>query len=417
MVVENSNVQRRIDELTESTALSTQDARVLALLEENCSRATIAEQLDISQSDVSKSVYRIYQQQSIADRTFDLQDDRSGRCERAKAGQSLPGFEIESDGRRQLFLSPVASGRARERFEPEIIEGIDIKEYRELIPNQFNETISIAGTGADAGEKVERGDVVAFYVGDGTYSHIAVVRHAERNEALDEALWNADEESADDDDSWPMIQYLTNPVEVNLDDGLLHDDIGYKREHQQGFARVAPRRVADLYEKYGNLERYFEQARDRSAATGRDTQVEIDMHVESSTGPATQTNAADQESEQASLEELQERAEEASRDAVAETAGQRTNQRRSEAVRRYALARADGICEGCDQEAPFLTQSGDPYLEVHYVFHVSDEGVDRPDSVIAICPTCHKRVHHAADGSEYNAELIAKLQTEIEPEA
>jgi 5-methylcytosine-specific restriction protein A len=34
--------------------------------------------------------------------------------------------------------------------------------------------------------------------------------------------------------------------------------------------------------------------------------------------------------------------------------------------------------------------------------------------VIALCPTCHRRVHHGEGGAEYNAELKEKL-LELEP--
>ena len=30
--------------------------------------------------------------------------------------------------------------------------------------------------------------------------------------------------------------------------------------------------------------------------------------------------------------------------------------------------------------------------------------------VIAVCPTCHRRVHHGEDGSAYNAEVVAELE-------
>ena len=40
---------------------------------------------------------------------------------------------------------------------------------------------------------------------------------------------------------------------------------------------------------------------------------------------------------------------------------------RSQAVRRYALLRAEGLCEGCGQSAPFTTPEGEPYLEVHHL--------------------------------------------------
>ena len=87
---------------------------------------------------------------------------------------------------------------------------------------------------------------------------------------------------------------------------------------------------------------------------------------------------------------------------------------RSDDLKVYVLRRADGTCEGCDQPAPFLTTAGRPYLEPHHTRRLSDGGPDDYHHVIALCPTCHRRVHHGEDGSTYNAALVAKLAT-IEP--
>ena len=82
---------------------------------------------------------------------------------------------------------------------------------------------------------------------------------------------------------------------------------------------------------------------------------------------------------------------------------------RSEAVRVYVLRRADGRCEGCGNPAPFETADGKPYLEPHHTRRLADGGPDHPRWVIALCPNCHARVHYAADGDQFNAELIARL--------
>jgi 5-methylcytosine-specific restriction protein A len=82
---------------------------------------------------------------------------------------------------------------------------------------------------------------------------------------------------------------------------------------------------------------------------------------------------------------------------------------RSAAVRLYTLRRADGTCEGCTQPAPFRTRAGRPYLEPHHTRRLSDGGPDHPASVIALCPTCHRRAHYADDGTTYNEALIAHL--------
>jgi len=84
---------------------------------------------------------------------------------------------------------------------------------------------------------------------------------------------------------------------------------------------------------------------------------------------------------------------------------------RSEAVRVYVRRRAGGSCEGCGSAAPFVNRKNRPYLEPHHVRRVSDGGPDHPRFVIALCPNCHRLVHHGKDGDAYNAQLIQKLAT------
>jgi 5-methylcytosine-specific restriction enzyme A len=83
---------------------------------------------------------------------------------------------------------------------------------------------------------------------------------------------------------------------------------------------------------------------------------------------------------------------------------------RSDDLKVYVLRRADDVCEGCEQPAPFLTTAGRPYLEPHHTCRLSDGGPDDYHHVIALCPTCHRRVHHGEDGSTYNELLSAKLK-------
>ncbi len=82
---------------------------------------------------------------------------------------------------------------------------------------------------------------------------------------------------------------------------------------------------------------------------------------------------------------------------------------RATAVKRYVLGRAKGICEGCGEPAPFLNRKKEPYLEPHHTTRRADGGPDHPAHVIALCPTCHRRVHHGIDGIEFNESLIAGL--------
>lgn len=84
--------------------------------------------------------------------------------------------------------------------------------------------------------------------------------------------------------------------------------------------------------------------------------------------------------------------------------------KRSEDVKKYVLKRANGICEACDQPAPFKKRNGEPYLEPHHTKRLADEGPDHPQWVGAICPTCHRRIHSGVDGKEVNKQLMVKLE-------
>lgn len=55
---------------------------------------------------------------------------------------------------------------------------------------------------------------------------------------------------------------------------------------------------------------------------------------------------------------------------------------------------AAGYCEDCKQKAPFLRKStGEPYLEVHHIIPLSQNGEDSVDNTIALCPNCHRKRH------------------------
>jgi len=71
--------------------------------------------------------------------------------------------------------------------------------------------------------------------------------------------------------------------------------------------------------------------------------------------------------------------------------------KRELAVKAYVLRRADGCCEYCQEDAPFRTDKGQPYLETHHILRLVDSGPDHPANVIGVCPNCHRRAHFADD--------------------
>jgi 5-methylcytosine-specific restriction protein A len=82
---------------------------------------------------------------------------------------------------------------------------------------------------------------------------------------------------------------------------------------------------------------------------------------------------------------------------------------RSAVVKAYVLMRARGQCEACGEKAPFLRKDGTPYLEPHHTKRVADGGPDHPAWVGAVCPTCHRKIHHGYNGAELNETLQRRL--------
>ena len=78
---------------------------------------------------------------------------------------------------------------------------------------------------------------------------------------------------------------------------------------------------------------------------------------------------------------------------------------RSSHIRAYVLARANGQCEACSRPAPFLSLAGAPYLEPHHIRRLGDGGPDDPRFMGAVCPNCHREIHHGDQGRSLNERL------------
>lgn len=83
-----------------------------------------------------------------------------------------------------------------------------------------------------------------------------------------------------------------------------------------------------------------------------------------------------------------------------------TSYNRSPQVVAYVIARAAGTCELCRTAAPFLTSNGDPFLEVHHVKPLAEEGPDIVENAAALCPNCHRACHLGVDRHGLRTQLI-----------
>lgn len=71
-----------------------------------------------------------------------------------------------------------------------------------------------------------------------------------------------------------------------------------------------------------------------------------------------------------------------------------TQFQRDASVKAWVLREAKGNCECCLQSAPFKTTDGTPFLEVHHVRQLADQGSDTVTNAVALCPNCHRELHY-----------------------
>jgi 5-methylcytosine-specific restriction protein A len=85
-----------------------------------------------------------------------------------------------------------------------------------------------------------------------------------------------------------------------------------------------------------------------------------------------------------------------------------TQYKRDPKVKAWVLAQANGLCECCSMPAPFETFDG-PFLEVHHVRTLAENGRDTVCNAVAICPNCHRRLHFGKDAADQIESLYSRI--------
>ena len=77
-----------------------------------------------------------------------------------------------------------------------------------------------------------------------------------------------------------------------------------------------------------------------------------------------------------------------------------------------AVLRSGGECEmpGCTRIL-FFKDNDTPYLEVHHVVPLGEEGDDALANVAALCPHCHRELHSGKGRAGLRAVLAAHVAT------
>jgi len=82
---------------------------------------------------------------------------------------------------------------------------------------------------------------------------------------------------------------------------------------------------------------------------------------------------------------------------------------RCELVKKWVLEQADGNCECCNKNAPFINDVSSPFLELHHVKHLADGGSDTVNNAIAICPNCHREFHFGLSRAHKTQEIYSRI--------
>nr|WP_245917961.1 HNH endonuclease signature motif containing protein [Alteribacillus bidgolensis] len=78
-------------------------------------------------------------------------------------------------------------------------------------------------------------------------------------------------------------------------------------------------------------------------------------------------------------------------------------------VAEYAKRWAKGICQLCENSAPFVNKKGEPFLHTHHIQWLSRGGEDTVENTIALCPNCHERMHVLNGKGD-----VEKLKTKVQ---
>ena len=76
----------------------------------------------------------------------------------------------------------------------------------------------------------------------------------------------------------------------------------------------------------------------------------------------------------------------------------------------WVLKEARGACELCQRPAPFNDAHSSPFLECHHVKTLAELGPDVIENAVAVCPNCHRALHHAGDREDRASQLFARVK-------
>lgn len=199
-----------------------------------------------------------------------------------------------------------------------------------------------------------------------------------------------------------------------------------QRKERQGQPFTKKRYYEDLAAKFGRTEKAFEYRMQNISYVmtllGRDwlTGLKPAKNVGANVAAEIEALIAQSEGRQfipVAAFEIEAR-EEAKRKNLSKPQGNRrpttttsaiTQYQRDAAVKAWVLQQAHGKCESCGQAAPFNGSDGLPFLEVHHIRQLADNGSDTVTNVVALCPNCHREAHYGENSRTMVSQLYERV--------
>ena len=79
-----------------------------------------------------------------------------------------------------------------------------------------------------------------------------------------------------------------------------------------------------------------------------------------------------------------------------------------------AKRRAEGVCQLCEEQAPFKDKQGNPFLVPYNVKRLARGGEDNIENTVALCPNCHTKMRTLNLKSDRNKLKKKALNTNFQ---
>ncbi|MED4069582.1 HNH endonuclease [Priestia megaterium] len=289
-----------------------------------------------------------------------------------------------------FFYFPVGytNKKAKKHFAETIEHDVRIRDHHDILESRVVDSLTEAGCdtyvkmwGAVAGDSNERnwnlmqsGDVVFVYA-EQRWVYYGIVITKTHNPDLAGHIWETDNEGK----LFEYTYFLKDLQYIDLSVEHFNYFFGYKNTFSpNGFNRISDEKVNERLREYGNIDKLI-QSLTNSKLPNLSEVIAKEKNKEEK---ARMLNEA----------ELRERAKKGKKEPNRNRAFTTTYER-DPYVAMYAKKRARGICQLCEQLAPFEDKNGEPYLETHHIEWLSKGGADTIENTIALCPNCHRKMH------------------------